>query len=465
MTAGTGPTAAWWARSVARARLALATLLGVSVARQELLFYAGMYAASAGIQRLVGLVLFLWLAKLLSVDDYARFGLAYAVQTGLAMVGVAGIMEAIVGRFKDHRSADQRLALFSGSNGAYLLLCGPIAVLLFVTCRALTDADRLSTPALLYALMSGALLGFSTLQSQIVRLQERHLASLAFSFAVPLSGLAGAYIAFVLQPTVSAFLLGTTAGLAAAIAILWAIGAGVFGLRGALLRARPILMGVAPFLAIAVNGWLNGYGMNYFAQWLFDETQVARLTFALMATAVMPLIAGALNQAWSPRFFRLFEEISHDAVERRNREFFRYQAIVLGLAGGALLALLPPVLRYIGGNLVEYQTMGRELMFLVASYIVLTPWWHCYNYYLVHDEGRAAMRLMLVTSVAGMALWLVLMIALGPLGIYVGFLAQMVLRMFAITTRARQKWGVRAAWGGVTTGLLLVTAGYLISLL
>ena len=125
-----------------------------------------------------------------------------------------------------------------------------------------------------------------------------------------------------------------------------------------------------------------------------------------------------------------------------------------------MIALIPTATALIGGNLIAYQSMEIESLCLFSSYVFLGPWWHCYNYYLVHNEGRELMVIVLVTSALGLALWFMLMWLLGPIGIYVGFLSQMLLRAVAIVIAARRKWPITIAWDGVAAGVLLVLGGF-----
>src|SRR5262245_257395 len=59
--------------------------------------YAGLYAVSATLLRLVGFAVFVWLARSLSVNEYATWGLLYALQTAAASFGLVGIVEAVIG--------------------------------------------------------------------------------------------------------------------------------------------------------------------------------------------------------------------------------------------------------------------------------------------------------------------------------------------------------------------------------
>jgi hypothetical protein len=128
-----------------------------------------------------------------------------------------------------------------------------------------------------------------------------------------------------------------------------------------------------------------------------------------------------------------------------------------------VIAILPLAIDIIGGNLISYREIQAELFLLFAGYVVLSPWWHCQNYFLVHGKGQELMTVVFRTSVIGLLAWLFLMWLLGALGIYLGFLVQMVLRMLGLVAAARKHWPLTIAWDGVAAGLVLLGAGFAVS--
>jgi len=317
--------------------------------------------------------------------------------------------------------------------------------------------------SLLYVLLSGALLAFCSLQAQIVRLQENHLGSLCFVFVAPLAGLIGSLAAFLVHKTVQAYFLGGALGLSGALLGLWCLRIGFYERVPSVSDARVVLVNVIPFVAVAFLGWLSGYGNNYLVRLLLQSTEVSRFTFALSVASIMQLVATALNQAWGPRFFRLSRELPFTQVERKNRTAFRLQGIALGAAGAAVMAIYPWAIKLLGGNLIAYRSMGVEILILFVAYLFLIPWWHCQNYYLIHGKGADLMRIVLLTSVVGTVVWVTLIWALGPLGVYVGFFTQMVLRTAGIVYAARKHWPVVVAWDGVAAGTAITLGGFLLA--
>src|SRR5262245_11172089 len=94
---------------------------GLCETLNSLVWYAGLYAVSAAALRLAAFGFSLLLAKLLSVDDYAGWGLLYALQTGLATFCLAGVMESVVGLLRMHRSTEGQQRLFGAANDTFLV--------------------------------------------------------------------------------------------------------------------------------------------------------------------------------------------------------------------------------------------------------------------------------------------------------------------------------------------------------
>jgi O-antigen/teichoic acid export membrane protein len=426
----------------------------------RLAYHAGLYAGGAALLKLAGFVFFLWLARSLSVQEYATWGLLYALQTALSALGIAGVVESVVGLLRQHPGAEQRHKLFAAANGVFVItLAGAVAlgIALFVV---FMRASGVSFSAFCGATLSGALLAYASLQSQIVRLEERHLASLYFNFVMPLAGLIGSVAGFVLEHTVESFFWGTTLGLAIGAIGARLVGLGLHAFDRSREHRRALLSRIGPFVPIVFLGWLGGYGNNYVIDLFFDAEAVAKFTLAFMLSSIMQLIATALNQVWSPRFYRMTHELAPEQLERQNRRFFRVQGIALGLSGALLIALYPFAAQLLGGNLLHYRSLSLELALLVIAYVVLVPWWHCANYLLAYDKGPEMMKIHTATSAGGIVVQVASMLALGQVGIYFGFLAQMALRSAGILLFAKRHWPVRISFDGIAAGAALALLSF-----
>lgn len=419
-----------------------------------LAWYALGYAAAAALHKGLGFVLILWLAHSLSVADYASFGLLFALQTGIAALATAGIGDAVVSKLAP--GAD-RTRVFAAANGIFALLASAAALggaAIFAVFAWPAAGGALSFVAVLVGGLLGA---FFTLQSALVRLQERHAAALVLGALAPLAGVAGACAGFVATPTVDGFFLGMALGLAAALVVLGLRGVGHFRVSTGDPHTRALRTEVLPYLAVALLAWIGGYGNTYGVKAFFEVTDVAAFTFVYTLSAVMQLVATSMNQVWSPRFFRLARELPVHDLEGQNARFYAVQGGVLGVVGGTMLLLLAPVTDAFGGNLAAYRSLHVELLLLLAAYAVAIPWWHAQNYFLVHGAGKPLMNLVIASSVVGVAVWLASMALMGVIGIYVGFVAQYVVRTAATFWWARRQWGIRLAWQGPLAALALLS--------
>jgi O-antigen/teichoic acid export membrane protein len=423
--------------------------------------FAIAYASAAAFQKGVGFVLFLWVAHTLSVSDYAIFGLLYALQSAVTSFASAGIVESAIGLLKRYPAPAQQVRLFSAANSAFLVLAFGSSVFgLFVGAAFMRGAAG-TVVNLSAVVIAGLAAAYVAIQASLVRLNEHHGASLSLGFFVPLSALVGGAIGLSIGRTVTTFYLGSA--LASLLALVPFLLRGVGNHRFLRDRAEVVgLLGVlAPFILIAVLAWLGGYGNTYLVDAFFDPINVASFSLVYSVSAVMQLVATALNQVWSPRFYRMVHDMPIAEVEQRNRRFTTVQGATLGAVGAVVLLAFTPAMDIAGGNLVKYRGLRFELFFLFLAYAVSIPWWHAQNYYYAHNKGRELLRVSLLSSLVGVLLWMAAALALGPLGAYVGFFFQMAARSWFALARARREWTIRIAWegpvlaaGGMLAGLL-----------
>ncbi len=425
--------------------------------------YALLYAGSAALLKGLGFLLSLWVAKVLAPEQYGLWGLAYASQVGIGTFGIVGIQEAIVGLL--HKYSLHKYSKDAGRQSLYAAAMRTLASTLSITLALsvcgiffISSQKEIGFIGIAGVMSSGALLALATLQAQISRLEEDHLSSLAFSFLIPLAGVAGSAIAFTLSPATGAFFLGSGLGMLLLALVLKGRLRGLSGSVGELPAIRgELLQRIWPFILVAFFGWVSGYGSNFIVDRLFGLKDVAQLTFLLTIGSVLQLLTTALNQVWSPRFYRLVHSNADGAaIERLNRRFYSYQSWGLGAFAAACLAGMPLLLDFAGGQLSNYRDMRLEMWLIFSGYIILVLWTHCQNYLLVYDKGNLLMHVVLITSLIGVAVWIPLMLLLGPIGIYLGFFFQMLVRTLGIIIAAR-KWHLRLCWAS-TAGAIVLAA-------
>lgn len=428
-----------------------------------LALYAIAYGGSAALQKGIGFVIFLWLAHSLTVEEYATFGLLFALQTGLAAMAGAGIIESVVGLLKEHKKTPSRLRLFGAANAVFAILAAAATAIIASTCGALSSFAEASIPDLFYVTAGGLAMAFFTFQAHLTRLEEDHAASVALSFFPPMAGWVVGFAAFSVVQSVSAFFAGLAAGLVICLIAFRLARIGFYAFATHLNETLPILSRISPFILIVVLVWLSGYGNTYLVKSFFNEVDVARFTFAYTLSAIMQLVATSLNQVWSPRFFRIVHEVPVAEVERASGRFFTLQGLALGLVGGLVLAVVPLATKLVGSSLAAYQGLNTELFLLFAAYALSIPWYHVQNYYFAHGRGKELMNLTLVTSSLGMLSWVCVMWLLGVIGVYLGFMLLMATRMLGTVIWARREWAVDTHYEGPAVAMLLLAAGALAS--
>lgn len=422
-----------------------------------LAFYAMAYAGAAATQKGVGFVVIFWLAQALPVEEYAQFGLMFALQSGVAMLAGAGIINSVIGLLSQDESSAARALLFRRANGVLFQLSTLTVIVVSIGYILVFDTGISLFIVLPAVIASGILQAYFTQQAALVRLDELHSSSLALAPGGPLAGYLGAFFSFLAFGSVESFFVGmAAASLAAALVFNW-LGVGKIGISPGISQTTSIRRSLGPFILIALLTWLSGYGNTYIVELLFQSPEVAKFTFLFTVSSIMHLVATSTNQVWSPRFFRLVNKLDREEIESKNMLFYALQGAVLGASGAFILVTLPVALPAFGGNLLAYQGLELELFVLFAGYAVSVPWWHAQNYFLAFGKGSDLMIAVLASSMLGLVIWIGLMLLFGSIGIYLGFLAQMTLRSAWVMRASRSRWNLRIAWRGVAVALALLT--------
>lgn len=416
--------------------------------------------ANIGVKGTYALAIF-WLASFLSPEEYAKFGILYALQGAVATFAIFGLGETTASRLKLHPSGQRRQVLFRRMSSLFpfTTLIGIVLLIPFIV-MALSGGTPLLT--LISAILLGAVIAYSLLQAGFHRIEEKHAASLLSSVGIPLGALAGLVIGGWWARDVSSIFVFGFAGAFFVLITLLIKNQVLLGSLPRLKLVQKELLVLWPFLIIGIFGWLSGYGMNFVIDLKFEPIQVATFTFLLTISSINQMIASSLNMVWSPRFYQLYNENSFVLAESKSRFFFTILAITLGIFGGLIVTLLPWLTTLIGGNLVHYSEYRLELAFLMASYVVTIPWWFGVNYYHVSGYGNTLMRLIIWSSCAGILIWLASIISLGSVGIFLGFFLQMFIRSLALLIDGKRYWRLRPPWSAILIGTGFVFIGLLL---
>lgn len=429
---------------------------------RQFLAFTSLYAFVGVLNKGLMMAVMLWLARSLPQQDYAVFGLLYAIMTGFAALAAAGVVEnAIASRHRGETSSEQ---LQTRSHHAFLVQSLLIAPLLLVAALlTLQGIDGLALWEPLSALAGGCLTAYSLMQAGLARLDHDHLRSVRTSTLAPMAGsLLGCMAIALAGHSHGAFFLAYATG---AALVLWQDLLSWFRQRsgGSWHRLNADLIHNTPHVIAAALVWLTGYGSLLLLNFVFDPQVMARYTLALTLSAALQIVVNSANQVWSPRHFDAMRTHAPADVERRCRRYYLALASLIGLAGVSIYVLLPLALRIGGGNFDAYAGIGREFLWLCAGYALSIPWWHAQNMFFSRGESTPFLRILSQSSLAGVAVWAGFMFALGEAGLYSGYCAMMLVRAIWFAAYARARWQSRLHWEGVALGCALLAAASLLN--
>lgn len=428
----------------------------------DVMFFALAYAGSAALQKGLGFVLFLYFAHSMTIAEYARFGLLYALQAGVASLAMAGIIETTIGGLRLARSpAEQQLLL----NSANLVQMATALLSLIIVALAFSWSMSFGWAALSIAATGGALTSFFGIQAQLSRIVGKHAVALVLGFAPQMLALFGGFIGFLVDRSTLGFFIGSSAGLLVSLPLARLTKIELPRLNDDRSKIKYIVANLGPFVLVAIGDWFAGYGNTYLSKLFFDTSTVARFVFAYTLSSIMHLVATSMNQAWSPRLFKAIHELQADQVNRQNKRFYMVQGVVLGLTGGVILILIPLLIGMSGKGLIVYKDNQFDVFILFVAYVITIPWYHAQNYYYAHARGPLLMRVSIASSLVGVLLWVGSATLLGPIGAYVGFLLMMGSKVAFGVARARLEWRIPVLWQGSAAGLLLLSLSLALSIL
>jgi O-antigen/teichoic acid export membrane protein len=409
---------------------------------KRILHWAALFTAANVLVKGSQAILVVGLASILSTDSFAEFGVIYALFSAMAAFGIIGLQEITASRLKRYSHGIRRNVLFFRVSGLFLVsgFIGLMLIFPFLVSSLRTSTD---TSAVLAAVILGGLTSYGALQANLLRISNKNAASLISSAGIPLCTVlgiaAGGWFARDLSYIFIFGVLGSSIVLCFQIAAKQVFYPAIPRLGLAVKEA----INIAPFILIALLGWLSGYGINFFISATQDSVDVATFTLLFTIASASQLIASSVNMAWAPRFYEYFNSGLIDFAETRSRYFSALLVIALALVSSIVVGLLPWLTHLVGGNLAHYGSFQTELAFLMAGYVASAPWWQGQNYFHVSGKSQVLMHLTLWSGGLGMALWILAIIMIGREGIYIGFFAQMCIKAAAMWLLAWRYWRMR----------------------
>ena len=402
-------------------------------------YYSSIIASSSGLVKLISFLILFWLARDLSVDEYAKFGLFYSMQLGIVAFSISGIIESATGFLKSN-SINSIEKLFFNSKIVFLLYFSIIFLVLSTYYYLFLDKGIVFFAVIYCSLI----LSYCSLQFQLLRLDEKHIKSIIFSFLVPVVGILGAFIMYYKFRAYGSYFYGSSIGLTISIFFLLITQKFNFNFEIGLLKK--IMVKSVPFIFVAFIGWISGYGNLFIINFFLDNKSVAAYTFLMTIGSAILILANSLNQVWAPRVYKLISNSDFIKVEKESSIFYGKMSLIIAIVSSFIIISYPYVLDLIGGNLVNYKDFQFELMLIFLSYLTLTSWWNSYNYFLYFGKGKLVFKIVIISSSIGLFIWVLLIYFLKDIGVYIGFLIQMMLRALVINIYSKQLYNVNYNW-------------------
>ena len=217
-----------------------------------------------------------------------------------------------------------------------------------------------------------------------------------------------------------------------------------------------------PFIFVAFIGWISGYGNVFIINFFLDNKSVAAYTFLMTIGSAILILANSLNQVWAPRVYKLISNSDFIKVEKESSIFYGKMSLIIAVVSSFIIISYPYVLDLIGGNLVNYKDFRFELMLIFLSYLTLTSWWNSYNYFLYFGKGKLVFKIIIISSSIGLFIWVLLIYFLKDIGVYIGFLIQMMLRALVINIYSKQLYNVNYNWLYLLLSFCILISTYFI---
>ena len=410
---------------------------------------------------MVGFIVLIWMATIFNSQEYADFGMIYAMQTGVIIFSTAGIIQIMVSIMKERQSrenggANNFFALFKWST-----LFSVMAIFIFGMIGQAEKNNLANFLPLIMSVISGAVLSYSLVASSYHRIEGRHLEAVAWTFFPNFGYFLFGGIGFAFEQTVNGFFCGGLIGCIMPIIILAQRSERAISLFCGNRVSRSHVLDMSPYWLASIVLWLSGYGGIWLISLTSNENEIAEFIFVMNVTSVLQIVATSLHQVWSSKFYQLYNVLNTGELEKKNDKFYLVQGIAIGVFG--LLGML--LIKYASGIFLEIRAINFDsllpyyLMFL--SVAISVPWCHAQDYFYVNGEGGKFMKAILVSGLIGIPLWLMTILLIGEAGIYFGYCLFVLSRVIAAQITASKIWHINLMWKGPVAGGVLLSLGYI----
>ena len=226
----------------------------------------------------------------------------------------------------------------------------------------------------LFTIISGTLLSYSIFNSKIFRLKENHFGAIMYLFFPQLLLFIVGSVSIFISNNINYFFISSFFSILSFIIIL-KIFFKELNLPLTIGRhSKKIIIKSIPYYAIAVLGWLGGYGNNFIINIFLEKYDIAAFTFIYTLSGILLLISNSLNQVWAPRFYNSFKKIINH-LNKKIVFLWNFECYHFNYCSSNNY-FISNCYSYFWRNLDAYSNMQFELYLLLTSFIIYTPVWH-----------------------------------------------------------------------------------------
>tara|TARA_Y100000768_G_scaffold125687_1_gene93158 strand:+ start:8398 stop:9795 length:1398 start_codon:yes stop_codon:yes gene_type:complete len=432
---------------------------------KKLLYLSTIYAGLSALVKGISFIAIILIAKYFSTEQYAIFALLFSIHQGVASFSIAGINESVIGFLKENKSQKSKDELFSN----VLVTTIPTTLIVFLSAMITyyfylkQKNPEIIFLVFLFTIISGTLLSYSIFNSKIFRLKENHFGAIMYLFFPQLLLFIVGSVSIFISNNINYFFISSFFSILSFIVIL-KIFFKELNLPLTIGRhSKKIIIKSIPYYAIAVLGWLGGYGNNFIINIFLEKYDIAAFTFIYTLSGILLLISNSLNQVWAPRFYNSFSKKNYKSLEQKNSFFYGILNVIISITVAAIIILYPTAIRIFGGNLDAYSNMQFELYLLLTSFIIYTPVWHYRLHYYVRSFGNKLMKINLLSSVVGIVATIFFIKNYGSLGIYIGFMSHNIINLLCMMFFSNREWNIIINWSCFWLSLSIGLTAFLLN--
>lgn len=418
--------------------------------------------------RLVQFAATFYLARQCSRADFGVFGFLIAIQQVVALLGQAGLVELLTGKIAraNHSQGNEQEIepvhrMASWYRFAWFSLVSSVLLL-----GTTTDRLAVSPFLLLPAAAGGLFLSKFYLESATHQImQHRRMAIVLKVVPIALIYTVGV-ISFSFGKNQLVYFFG--GALAALIGLTrvtrsWSMKTVFKEHDGKEINLGSYVMQTLPYAVVAVLGWISGYGNNVIIKFIFGSETVAQYTLAFTLAMPIFMVCNATNQAWNPKFIELSKTWIADDLNHANAAASAIQILMVSFCAVTLILFCPIFLKQLGGNLMNYADVVPEAGFLMLGYVSLHLYYRVSIYYFVNHESKRFMLNSIISGLIGILISVMLMITIGRIGIYYGFIITNVLLGVFFSTYAYTRWSIQWPTGNLTMAVAVIVGAIFLS--